>query len=225
MLYGQIGLFCQDGHHHFLRRSRGKSQHGQRTHGLVLDGIVHRSSHRATGRNLVGNAQGHYLVAQINDDALGGHLANALDALDQSLVTTRNGIAQLCHTHRRQHHARRVRSYATDRNQQFEHLTLLLGNEAEKHMSILANRLVNIQFHLFFALNGTEGGQRNVESVTHSCSLDRSHCRGKFCQLTLDVFYHNVPNNVLIQLIKRPSLTFYCIIREKDDNLLRSATF
>ena len=49
---------------------------------------------------------------------------------------------------------------------------------------------MHVEFYFLFALNGSIGIERNIESVTHSCSLYYCHCRGQFGQIAMNIFYH-----------------------------------
>ena len=133
-----------------------------------------------------------HLVGQLEHNPLGRLGADAFHALHLLHILRLDGLAQLVHRQRRQHHPRRLVAHAVHTHQYAEHFALRHVVEPEQLLCILPHHVVGVELHLL-ALRAPQrliGIQRDFQQISHSSAIHHSLCRLQRGQSPLKVFVH-----------------------------------
>ena len=127
---------------------------------------------RAADHDLVADAAGH-LLAQLDDDPLGGALADAGHRLEARRVAGGDRVQELARAAARQHRERHLRPHALNPDQHQEQLALRLAGEAEELDRVVAHHEVREQGRLVPLVRHRPQGLRgHREPVADAAGLD-----------------------------------------------------
>ena len=107
----------------------------------------------APDHDLLAHPAGH-LLAQLDDHALGGALADPRHGLEAGRVARGDGVEQLARPAAREHREGDLRPDALDADQHQEELALGLGREAEQVHAVVAKHEVRVEHRLLADAGG-----------------------------------------------------------------------
>ena len=186
-----VGFVPEDGLDGLGDGSWREAEHLEGFAGFVVDlAVLERRSIAVAGWRCRLKAEGNNLVAELDNDALGGLGAEALDGLEHALIALHDQRGQFGGGEAAEHGAGGVAAYAADTDEHEEELALLLGGKAKERPCVFADGLVDKESRLALSLQSGVGVEGDVEQVTHAMCLDGGLGGSEFVEDASDVFNH-----------------------------------
>ena len=95
-----------------------------------------------------------YLVFQVDDDALGSLQADSFDSFQEFVVSATDDVTKFRRAEGRENHPGGISSDSGYTDEEQEKFPFLLGGKTVQDVSIFADGFYDIEFDVFFALDG-----------------------------------------------------------------------
>jgi hypothetical protein len=161
------------------------------------------------------------LALELEQQALGGLLADA-GHLDQPPGLLRgDGLRQLAHAHAREHRERGARAHAADLDQLAERLALRRGGKAIEQLGVLAHHEVGQQRdRLAEGGQVVEGAHGHADFIAHAMAIDQHVGRVLEAERAGEFSDHGYPGGgVAAQGCTRPRRAASSAASARDDTL------